>query len=262
MKKGILMVSFGTSYPGTRSVTIDAIAQEIKASCPGIPLYQAWTSKMILAKLKNTTGEQIDTVPEALKRMEKDGITDLFIQPTHVINGIENDRMKADASSAGKAFKSVSFGAPLISSTEDMKEIVRIIGRSFSYLSPTEALVLMGHGSEHYANTVYPALDYMFKEMGHPNIYVGTVEAYPEPSHVLGLLKKADVKTVHLAPFMIVAGEHASNDMAGEGEDSWKSIFENADYAVVCHMKGLGEYPEIRKLFIRHLNAAISGKNS
>lgn len=257
MKKGILVVSFGTSHPDTRAVTIDAIENEIRAFCPHLPVYRAWTSKMIIAKLKNTTGETIPTVREALSQMRKDGITDICIQPTHVINGIENDCMKEDASAFSEHFHSISFGAPLISSTEDMREIVRIIGSSFSHLSLSEALVLMGHGSEHYANTVYPALDYMFKEMGYPNIHMGTVEAYPELIHVTELLKKHDVKKVHLAPFMIVAGDHANNDMAGDENSSWKSVFENAGYDVTCHLKGLGEYPEIRNMLIRHLKAVL-----
>lgn len=257
MKKGILAVSFGTSYPDTRAVTIDAIEGALRASFPSYPFYRAWTSKMILSKLQNTTGENIHTVSEALLKMKTDGITDIYIQPTHVINGIENDRMKEDALAFREDFHSISFGAPLISSTEDMREIVQIIGHSFSHLSSSEALVLMGHGSEHFANTVYPALDYMFKEMGYPNIHMGTVEAYPELLHVMELLKKSSIKTVHLAPFMIVAGDHANNDMAGEEKDSWKSVFENQGYKVICHLKGLGEYDEIRNMFVKHLGAVF-----
>lgn len=257
MKTGILVVSFGTSYPDTRAVTIDAVEREIQASFPDIPFYRAWTSKMILSRLWETTGEKIPTVSEALLQMKKDGVTDVCIQPTHVINGIENDLMKEDASVFQKDFHSISFGAPLVSSTEDMKEIVQVIGNSFSCLGPSEALVLMGHGSEHYANTVYPALDYMFKEMGYPRIHMGTVEAYPELLHVMELLKKSDIKDVHLAPFMMVAGDHANNDMAGEGKNSWKSVFENEGYTVICHLKGLGEYDEIRKLFVKHLKAVF-----
>ncbi|MCI9217070.1 sirohydrochlorin cobaltochelatase [Lachnospiraceae bacterium 42-17] len=257
MKKGILVVSFGTSYSDTRAVTIDAIEKEIKGLFADVPFYRAWTSRMILSKLQETTGEKIFTVSEALLQMKKDGVTDVYIQPTHVINGIENDRMKEDALALQEFFHSISFGAPLLSSTEDMREVVQIIGSSFSNLNTSEALVLMGHGSEHYANTVYPALDYMFKEMGYPHIHMGTVEAYPELLHVTELLKKSDVKTVHLVPFMIVAGDHANNDMAGEEKNSWKSVFENEGYKVVCHLKGLGEYNEIRKMFVKHLKAVI-----
>ncbi len=257
IKRGILIVSFGTSYPDTRAVTIDAIETEIAAAYPGLSLYRAWTSRRIIEKLKNTMGEHIPTVSEALRGMKTDGITDVYIQPTHVINGIENDQMKEDALAVQKDFRSISFGAPLLSSTEDMKAVVRIIAHSFSYLNPSEALVLMGHGSEHYANTVYPALDYMFKEMGHPNVHIGTVEAYPELIHVMEILEKNNIKKVHLAPFMIVAGDHANNDMAGDRENSWKSVFEKKGYDVVCHLKGLGEYREIREIFVKHLKTIL-----
>lgn len=257
LKKGILVVSFGTSYPDTRSVTIGAIEREINAAYPAVSFYRAWTSRKIIAKLKCMTGENILTVSQALCKMKTDGVTDVYIQPTHVINGIENDQMKEDALAVQKEFHSISFGAPLLSSTEDMKTIVRILTRSFSYLSPAEALVLMGHGSDHYANTVYPALDYMFKEMGHPNFYMGTVEAYPALAHVMEILERNHIRKVHLAPFMIVAGDHANNDMAGDKEDSWKSVFERAGYNVVCHLKGLGEYSEIRQLFLDHLSVIL-----
>lgn len=257
LKKGILAVSFGTSYPDTRAVTIDAIENKIQASYPDIPLYRAWTSKMLIAKLKNTTKERISSVPEALLQMKADGITDVFIQPTHVTGGIENDQMKKDALAVQKDFHSIAFGAPLLSCAEDMRETVQIIGRSFSYLTSSEVLVLMGHGGGHYINTLYPALDYMFKEMGYPNIYIKTMGACTELIHVTSLLKKSNIKRIHLAPFMIVAGKHANRDMAGDKKNSWKSVFENAGYEVTCHMKGLGEYTEIQDLFIKHLNLIL-----
>ena len=121
--------------------------------------------------------EKIPTVNEALSQMAADGITDVFIQPTHVINGIENDIMKADALKFRDSFDSISFGVPLLSSTQDMEELVHIIIEAFPSLGNDEVLILMGHGSEHYANMAYAALDYMFKQKGYSQIYVGTVEA-------------------------------------------------------------------------------------
>ena len=258
MKKGILVVSFGTTYEKTRTVTIDSIETTVRHTYPDISVYRAWTSKMILAKLLKTTGEKIFNVTEALAQMKKDGITDVYIQPTHVINGTENDRMKEDALTFQNAFHSISFGTPLLSSTSDMKEMVRILAETFSFMQNDEALILMGHGSEHYSNTVYPALDYMFKEMGYPDIHIGTVEGYPELEQVRTLLKKRHIRKVHLAPLMIVAGDHASNDMAGDGSDSWKSIFERDGYEVTCHLKGLGEYPKVQKLFLKHLSKILT----
>lgn len=251
--KGILIVSFGTSYPDTRRVTIDAIESTIRSAHPDIPVYSAWTSKMIIHKLAETTGEKIWTVREALTQMSSDNITDVCIQPTHITNGIENDRMKEEALELENAFSSITFGDPLITSKEDMQTIVQIIANTFRRLTDEEALILMGHGSNHHANTVYAALDYMFKEMGFPRIHVGTVEAYPTFENALNLLKKQDIRKVHLAPLMIVAGDHAANDMAGDGDDSWASMCKKAGYEVICHLKGLGEYPEIQKMFLAHL---------
>ena len=161
-KKGILVVSFGTSHPTTRAATIDAIEDSISKAFPDIRVYRAWTSKMIIAKIRKNTMERIPTVSEALCQMAEDGITDVYIQPTHVINGIENDQMKADAMALKDSFHSISFGMPLLSSTQDMEELIHIITEAFPSLADDEVLILMGHGSDHYTNTAYAALDYMF----------------------------------------------------------------------------------------------------
>ena len=184
-KKGILVVSFGTSHPDTRAVTINAIEESIRNAHPDLAVYSAWTSQMIIRKLSRTTGEHILTVTEALENMRRDGITDVCIQPTHILNGIENDRMTADALAFRDQFSSISFGAPLLSSTEDLKEVISILAGEYSFLKEDEALILMGHGSDHFSNTAYAALDYMCKDLGFPHIHVGTVEAYPAPRDVL-----------------------------------------------------------------------------
>ena len=176
-KKAILVVSFGTSYENTRKLTIEAIEHDIADAFPACPTYRAWTSKMIIAKLKKRDGLTIHTVKEALEQMLLDGITDVIVQPTHVINGIENDQMKADALSFRDRFSSIVFGNPLLTTEEDNQAIVRVVADEFRDMDPDTALVLMGHGTEHYANTVYAALDYRFKDTGHKNIFLGTVEA-------------------------------------------------------------------------------------
>lgn len=257
-KKGILVVSFGTSHSATRAATIDAIEDSISKAFPDIKVYRAWTSKMIISKIMKNTMEKIPTVNEALCQMAEDGITDVYIQPTHIINGIENDQMRGDALELSGSFRSISFGMPLLSSTRDMEELVHIIAEAFPSLADDEVLVLMGHGSEHYTNTAYAALDYMFKEKGHSNIYVGTVEAYPSLEHILSGLSSGEVRRIHLAPFMIVAGDHATNDMAGDSKDSWASVCKAAGYDVSCHLTGLGEYPAVRRLIIRHLCEALN----
>lgn len=252
----ILTVSFGTSHNTTREATIDAIERDIHAAFPAYPLYRAWTSKVIIAKLKQRDQVHIDTVEEALERMHSDGITDLIVQPTHIINGFENDAMKQAILSRSESFRSISFGAPLLSCEEDNRRIVELLSREFDVSDDATALVLMGHGTRHYANAVYAALDYRFKDMGHPNIFVGTVESYPSLDTVIRALSSLKPKKLLLAPLMIVAGDHALNDMAGEEEASWKSRLEAEGYPVLPILKGLGEYPEIRRLFIRHIQEA------
>lgn len=254
-KKAVLAVSFGTSHNDTREVTIDAIEKDMQAAFPEYPLYRAWTSKMIINKVNKRDNVHIDTVKEAMERMRADGITDVLVQPTHVINGIENDIMKEEALSYREDFHSISFGDPLLTSEQDNREVIEAVAVEFSHLKEDEVLVLMGHGTTHYANSVYAALDYTFKDKGHKNIFLGTVEAYPSMESIMKLVKEYDPSKVVLAPFMIVAGDHAKNDMAGDDPESWFSQFKNEGYKVEAVIKGLGEYPGIRKILVNHLKA-------
>lgn len=254
--KAILVVSFGTSHADTREKNIDRIEADIRAAFPEYRIYRAWTSKMILKKLKIRDGIEIDNVREAMERMAADGIREVIVQPTHVMNGIENDLMVADVRAYEDRFAEIRIGAPLLTTEQDSREAIAALDQEWSTLPENEALVLMGHGTEHYANTVYAALDYMMKDLGHANMFLGTVEAYPTLEALMRQLKKEDPAKVHLAPFMIVAGDHAKNDMSGEEEDSWASQFSQAGFEVECHLKGLGEYPHIREMFVRHVREA------
>lgn len=250
--KAILVVSFGTSFPDTRKRTITAIEDDIAAAYPERKLYRAWTSKMIMKKLLRTENLKINNVREAMEAMAADGIRDVVIQPTHVINGIENDLMKEDALAYREQFDVIRFGVPLLTSEEDNDAVVNAVVHEFSALDKDSMLVLMGHGTTHYANAIYAALDYRFKDMGHDNIFLGTVEAYPTLEPILKAARQRQPKSIVLAPFMIVAGDHATNDMAGANADSWRSQFESAGFTVSCVMKGLGEYPDIRNIFVEH----------
>ena len=252
-RKAILVVSFGTSYEATRKVTIEAIEKDIANAYPDYKLYRAWTSKMILAKLKKRDNLHISNVKEAMEEMIADGITDVIIQPTHVINGIENELMKEDALSYRESFHSIRFGTPLLTSEEDNQTVINAIAEEFSYLSEEEVLVLMGHGTTHYSNAIYAALDYAFKDKGHPNIFLGTVEAYPSMQSLMKMIKAYAPQKVVLAPFMIVAGDHAKNDMAGDDPESWYSQFVQEGFQVETVLKGLGEYKGIRELFVKHV---------
>ena len=254
-KKAILAVSFGTSHEDTRKVTIDAIEDSMRDAFPDYPVYRAWTSKMIIRKLKNRDNIIVPTVREAMEQMISDGITDVLVQPTHVINGIENDLMKEDALSYRDSFHSISFGDPLLTTEEDSHKVIAAIAEEFSNITKKQALVFMGHGTTHFANSIYAALDYTFKDKGYHNFFLGTVEAYPSMESLKKMVKAYQPEEVVLAPFMIVAGDHAKNDMAGDDPESWYSQFKDEGYEVKAVLKGLGEYKGIRRLFIDHIRA-------
>lgn len=250
--KAILVASFGTSYPETLEKSIAAIEDEIGRAWPDRELRRAFTSSMIINALQERDGIKIDTVEEALDRLAADGFRHVIVQPTHIINGEEYEKLAGMCKSREGLFAELQIGAPLLSSTDDFLRVIRVLGKEFDRLEQDAALVLMGHGSGHFANSAYAAMDYMFKEQGFPHIFVGTVEAYPDVSTVLKQLAKTGCRKVLLAPLMVVAGDHATNDMAGDEEDSWKTVFSQAGYQVSTILKGLGEYPDIRSIYVEH----------
>lgn len=250
--KALLVVSFGTSYKETREKNIEHIEKILAQKFPDRKFFHAYTSGMILKKLRERDHIIIPNVKEAMEDIVKEGFTDLLVQPTHIMNGVENDLMKADVLSFREHFSSLSFGAPLLTDTSDLFYVIDALTKELPALSEQEALVFMGHGSTHYANMLYGALDYAFKQTGHPHVYVGTVEAYPDLDAVLELMEGKGYRHVYLAPLMLVAGDHASNDLAGVDEDSWKSIFQSRGYETTCILKGLGEYESICELYVRH----------
>lgn len=252
-RKGILVVSFGTTHEDTRIRSIESIENRIKEAFPEYQIYRAWTSNKIRAILKKRDQIGIDSIPEALERMKAEGITEVIVQPTHVINGFETDSMRELIRPYQNSFADIRIGTPLLSSQEDMDQIVAMLAEKWNHLSSEEAVVLMGHGTEHYVNTVYAALDYQLKEKGCSQIHVGTVEAYPSIDTVKAKINPAQTKKVYLSPFMIVAGDHAKNDMAGEDDDSWKSQFEKMGLDVECQLSGLGELDTVQKMFVKHV---------
>jgi cobalamin biosynthesis Co2+ chelatase CbiK len=251
--KAILVVSFGTSHKDTREKTIDRIEEDIRKACPDRILYRAWTSKMILKKLRTRDQLFIFNLKEAMDQMLLDGIRDVIVQPTHVINGIESEQLKEDVASYADDFDTIAFGAPLLTSDQDNREAIQAVMEEWQDLPQDEVLVLMGHGTTHRANEVYTALGDRIHEMGYSNVFLGTVEAYPSMEALLKQVREYAPKKVHLAPFMIVAGDHANHDMAGDDPASWRCQFEQAGFSVECHLKGLGEYEGIRKIFLRHV---------
>lgn len=252
-EKAILVVSFGTSYNETRGKTIDVIEDNIAKAYPDYTIYHAWTSKMILNKILKRDNLVIPNVKEAMEQLIADGMDEVIVQPTHVINGIENDIMKEDVLSFSEQISSIRFGTPLLTTMEDNTMVIEALMDEFASLEKDSVLVFMGHGTTHYANAIYAALDYTFKDYGWSNVFLGTVEAYPTVETILRKVRGYNPKKVILTPFMIVAGDHATNDMASDNPDSWRSQFEEAGFEVECVMKGLGEYSGIRDIFIRHI---------
>lgn len=257
-KPVILAVSFGTSYPETRKLTIDAIENALQNEFPNYEIRRAFTSKIIKKKLKARDGIIVDDVKEALERLANEGIKDIVIQPTHIIPGIEYAMVLGTAKNARKSFESIKIGKALISSDADYDEVIQaLVEETANYRAEDTAIVFMGHGSRHKANEVYPIMQEKFKSKGLNDYFMGTVEGFPEVEDVLKLIKKTSFKHIVLLPFMLVAGDHATNDMASDEEDSWKTIFENAGYHVTCVLKGCGEYKSIQNLIAKHAREAI-----
>ena len=255
MKKGILVVSFGTSHLDTMEKTIQAMEEDIAETFPEYKIYRAFTSRMILRKLKREEGIAIDTVEEALERMASDGIRCVAVQPTHIINGIENDRMLDEIRKKEGCLEWIRVGKPLLSSADDYKKAAHAV-MSETETEPDEVLALMGHGTDHHANAAYPMLEYTFHALGYGKVLVGTAENFPDLNTVMTKLRICGARKVALMPFMMVAGDHAKNDMAGE-KDSWKSEMESAGYEVRVILKGLGELKGIRRVFEEHIREAL-----
>ena len=260
-KKAILVVSFGTSHADTRERTIGAIETDIAAAYPGYEIRRAFTSGMILKVLAERDRLKIDNVREAMSRLAEDGYAEVFVQPTHVIAGDEYDDMTEAVMEFKSRFEKLTVGTPLLFEAEDYTKVIEAVMAQFPKLTEKEALVLMGHGTEHCINAVYAALDYQFKDMGYKNVFVGTVEAYPSVETVEKQVNAYHPEKVILLPLMVVAGDHAVNDMAGEEEDSWKSVFEKAGYKVECILKGLGEFESVRKIYLEHISSEIENGN-
>ena len=234
----LLIVSFGTSVEETRKKTF-----------PHLPAHRAYTSptiRRILAK----RGEQVPSPQEAMEQLAAQGVRTLYIQPTHLICGEEYHALSRQVAAKAALFERVVLGRPLLYDMEDCRRAAEALLEDFSP-EEGEALVFMGHGTEHPANAVYPAIGYIFHLLGRRDVFVGTVEGWPQGEDVLAQVQKAGFRRVLLAPMMLVAGDHARNDMAGE-EDSWKALFEKAGLTVRCALRGMGEIPAVRQIYVDH----------
>lgn len=258
-KPVLLAVSFGTSYNDSRDLTIGAIEQALQAAYPAYEVRRAFTSQIIIDKLKQRDNLKIDNVKEAMDRLVADGVREIVIQPTHVMNGYEYDDIVAEVKAYESRFDRLSIGVNLLSSDTDYQEVASVITReTAAYDVPGTAVVFMGHGTEAPSNATYARLQQSLAEAGHSRYFIGTVEATPSLADVLAQVKASGATKVVLQPLMIVAGDHANNDMAGEEDGSWKKEFEKAGFAVEVVLKGMGQMKGVQDLIVRHAGESIS----
>lgn len=258
MKKAVLVISFGTSYKETREKTIEACEKRIAEAFVDYDFFRAYTSNVIIKKIARVEGIQIDNPMEALERLSKAGYDEVVIQSLHIICGEEYNKLREQVECYSTHFKKLSLGRPLLTQIQDYKAAISAVKEELPPCAENEAVVFMGHGTTHEAHSAYCALEYMM-EQEEMNTYVGTVEGYPEIGEVIRRLEKNNIQKVYLMPFMLVAGDHAMNDMAGEEEDSWKSIFEAKGFEVIIKMQGLGENKGIQRRFVRHALESMEG---
>lgn len=248
MKKATILVSFGTSHEDARNHSIEQIHQDIQAINPEIFLDQAYTSGMILHKLAKEN-IHVNTVEEAVSHARENKVECLYVVPTHMIPGIEYRKMLGILEQYQKGFEEIRVTTPVLNTEEDCYNLVPILNEMYDFEENYE-YILMGHGSEDEANIRYAQMNQAFVDAGFPNVRIASVEAKPNLEDAIEELQaRGNRKKVILYPFMVVAGDHAKNDMAGE-ENSYVSKLQDAGYQVEVHLKGLGEYPGFRKIYV------------
>lgn len=256
-KKAILTVSFGTTKDETRKKNIDAVENEVRAAFPDYEVRRAFTSGVVIRRLAQR-GITVENVPQALERLGQEGFSQVTVLPTHLLPGEEYHKLLDQVAPFESAFSPLTVAKPLLYGAQDVEEVSAFLKNAYP-LKAGEALLLMGHGTGHFSNHIYPAMDYVLKDMGADNIFVATVEGYPRFPQVLKRIREAGFRAVKLVPLMLVAGEHAMEDMAGDGEDSWKSKCLAAGLEVSWVMAGLGESAQVRKIYLRHLRECLEG---
>ena len=257
--KEILIVSFGTSYSNSRHVTIGAVEDAIREAYPDYQVRRAFTAQIIIDKLKKEENIEIDNVKQALDRAVANGVKTLIVQPTHLMNGLEYNDLKKELDKYKDKFDKIALGEPLLTSDEDFKQVIAAITNDTKeYLDGETAICFMGHGTEADSNKVYATMQEKLKAAGYNDYFVGTVEATPTVDDVIAQVKESGkYKRVILQPLMVVAGDHANNDMAGDEEDSWATKFKAAGFEVKPVLRGLGQIYDIQKIYLEHVKAAI-----
>jgi len=257
-KVGILLVAFGSSE-ASAWISFENIDRKVKAAYPGIPVRWAYTSHIIRSKLAKQ-GRHLDSPEVALAKMLDEKFTHVAVQSLHTIGGREYHDLRRTVGSFARlhGFQRIILGYPLLATQPDMEKVVAAV---FQTIPPErkkeDAVVLMGHGSHHPSNAFYAALMFQL-QLRDPNVFVGTVEGYPEIDVIKALLLKKGIQKVYLMPFMSVAGDHAKNDMAGDEEDSWKSVLSAAGIQGVPVLKGTAEFDAFVDIWVQHLGGSLA----
>ncbi len=255
----ILVVSFGTSYNDNRRLTIGAIENAIAEAYPDWAVRRGFTAQIIIDHVERRDGLHIDNVEEALERAIDNGVKRLVVQPTHLMAGIEYEELEGILAEYADSFDQVVLGANLLDTDEDFAKVEQVmVDIMADYDDGETALVYMGHGTEHESNAIYAKMQELLTADGYENYYVGTVEAEPSLDDVLEAIADKGYKKVVLHDMMVVAGDHANNDMADPDDpESWYSTFAAAGYEVEAILDGLGSVPEIQQMYVEKVQASI-----
>ena len=277
-EKELLVVSFGTSFNDSRVADIKSIEDALQEANPDWSVRRAFTAQIIINHIQARDGEKIDNMEQALERAVANGVKQLVVQPTHLMHGAEYDEMRAAIDKVRDKFESVEIAEPMLGEVGNdatvinadkeavAKAVVAAALEESGYESTAAAkeagvaYVLMGHGTAHVAKVTYSQMATQMDKLGYENVFIGTVEGEPEDTSceaVIAAVKEAGYTTVVLRPLMVVAGDHANNDMAGADEDSWKTMFEAAGLTVNCQISGLGRIADVQALYVAHTKAAI-----
>jgi sirohydrochlorin cobaltochelatase len=262
--KVILVVSFGTTYEETRKLTIESIENRIGKSFPNYEIRRAFTSHVIIKVLQKRNEIIVDTPEEALLKIKNQGYREVIVQSLHIMPGEEYEYVSKVVESYKDDFKKITLGRPILYFKGDGQKLAddySIAAEALrSQIPKDSAAVFMGHGTSHPANACYSCLQLVFRDKRINNVYIGTVEGYPTAQNVINTLNREEVSDVTLMPFMIVAGNHCSIDMASDEEDSWKQMFLKQGFKVHIFMHGIGENTMIQDIFVQHVRDAITGK--
>lgn len=265
MKKAILVISFGTSHLDALKNSIEKIEVKIREEFKEYDVFRAFTAHRIIKKLKERDGLNILKPEEALEQLKLNGYEEVIIQPLHIIPGEEFDYIKGISQRYNQDFKTIKVGRPIFfyQGTEEVPQDYTLFIESIKeIIENEESVVLFGHGTAHASNAVYGMLQTVLEDEGYENVFVATVEGYPSIDSALRRMKKRSVKKTKLVPLLLVAGDHAKNDMASDEDDSLKSILQKEGIEVSLHLHGLGEVDKFDDLYINRIYDTIEDRYS